>query len=282
MLISPDPDPVSSSTSPFPSQSWSSANPFENDGHERRSDVLIIEDNIEVAEWLCRELQASDFTAVVASSGEEGLAVLKNRSFAIILLDWRLPGCDGIEVLKTLRTRGDGTPVFVLSALDAVEERIWAFEWGADDYLVKPFAFPELLARIRARLRRAWNENMQWRIADLILHVETRRVQRAAQEIALTPREFDVLLYLVQHQRNTVTREMLTREVWRVERQTPSLDNSIDVHIAHLRRKIDSGQAVKLIHTVRGEGFVLSETDPAGLCRVSDASRLSRVKVLQP
>jgi DNA-binding response OmpR family regulator len=270
MLISREPDvPASSSSSPFPSQGWSSTNPFGTASeHECGADVLVIEDDVHTAEWIDGRLRANGFNVVVAASGEEGLAVLAQRTFAIILLDWRLPGCDGIDVLRVRRACGDRTPIFVLSGFDAMEQRICAFENGADDFLVKPFAFPELLARVRARLRRASRgENMQWRISDLVLQVESRRVCRAGQEISLTPREFDLLLFLVLHHRTTVTREMLGREVWRVARQTPSLHNSIDVHIAHLRRKIDSGHDVKLIHTVRGEGFVLSESTAAESCR---------------
>jgi DNA-binding response OmpR family regulator len=236
-------------------------------------DVLVIEDDIQTAQWISGRLQAHGFNVVVALSGEEGLAILNHRAFAIILLDWRLPGCAGIDVLKARRACGDRTPIFVMSGFDALEERIQAFDGGADDFIVKPFVFPEVLARVRARLRRASSgENMQWRIADLVLHVETRRVHRAGREISLTPREFDVLLFLVLNQRNTVPREMLGREVWRVARQTPSLHNAIDVHIAHLRRKIDSGHDVKLIHTVRGEGFVISDAMSADSACSSIAS----------
>ena len=264
MLISPESELLTSSATPFPGWSKNSANPFGNYAqHDGRPDVLVIEDNIEMSDWLSGELRASGFTAVTAFSGEEGLSVLNSRSFAIILLDWLLPGCDGIEVLKTLRARNDRTPVFLMSGLDAIDERVRGFENGADDYLVKPFAFPELLARVRARLRRARSgENLQWRLGDLVLCVESRRVFRAEQEIALTPREFDLLLYLVQRQRTTVSRETLGCEVWRIARQTPSLANAIDVHIAHLRRKIDAMHDVKLIHTVRGAGFVAGENRP--------------------
>jgi DNA-binding response OmpR family regulator len=265
MLISPESEVLASSASPFPSGSKNSANPFgDYSQHDGRADVLVIDDNIELSDWVSGELRANGFTAVTAFSGEEGLSVLNSRSFALILLDRILPGCDGIDVLKTLRARDDKTPVFLMSGLNAMEERIHGFENGADDYMVKPFAFPELLARIRARLRRAWSgENLQWRLGDLVLHVESRRVIRAEREIALTPREFDLLLYLVQRQRTVVSRETLGCDVWRIKRQTPSLANAIDVHIANLRRKIDAVHDVKLIHTVRGEGFVALENRPA-------------------
>jgi DNA-binding response OmpR family regulator len=220
--------------------------------------VLVIEADVASSDLLCGELKARGFHAVAAFSGEDGLSVLKTQSFDIVLLDWVLPRGNGIELLRTLRTRDDRTPVFLTNASDVIEDRILAFESGADDYLVKPFVMPDLLARIRARLRRARRgENLRWRIGGLVLQVENRRVYRGAEEIALTPREFDLLLYLVQHEPQVVTREMLSREVWRVARHTPSMDNAIDVHVAHLRRKIHAGSGVKLIHTVRGEGFVV-------------------------
>jgi DNA-binding response OmpR family regulator len=271
MLISPEPDVLTSLAFPFPSESGNSADPFGNIGqHDYRADVLVIEDSIEMSDWLSGQLRASGFNAVTAFNGEEGLSVLNFRSFAIILLDWQLPGCTGIDVLQTLRARDDRTPVFLMSGFGAIEDRISGFENGADDYLVKPFAFPELLARLRARLRRAWNgENLQWRLGDLALHVESRRVYRAAQEIALTPREFDLLLYLVQHQTKIVSRETLGRDVWRVAHQSASLHNAIDVHIAHLRRKIDAEHDVKLIHTLRAKGYMISEIRPPEASRTS-------------
>ena len=175
-----------------------------------------------------------------------------------------LPGRDGIEILKTLRGRGTKTPVLLLTARDAIEDRVLGLDAGADDYLVKPFAFAELLARIRALSRRAGQEEpLRKQIADLELDVQTRRVVRGSQEIVLTPREFDLLLYLLCHQGQAVTRQMLAKEVWREPHRATPLDNVIDVHVAHLRKKIDEGQRVKLIHTVRGVGFLLREESPA-------------------
>ena len=137
MLISPEPDVSGSSATPFPSEWKNSANPFGTSApHDGEADVLIIEDNIEMSEWVRSELTANGFNAVTTFNGEEALSVLSTRSFAIILLDWRLPGCDGIEVLKTLRARCDRTPVFLMSGFDAMDDRIFAFECGADDYLV--------------------------------------------------------------------------------------------------------------------------------------------------
>ena len=226
--------------------------------------VIVIEDDIDTSERVCRELQAQGFHPVAAFSGEEGLSVLNSQSFGLVILDWILPGCSGLSVLKTLRACGNRVPVFLVSMLDALENRVLGLENGADDYLVKPFAFPELFARMRAQLRRTLSDpNLPRQVGDLLLHLESRRVLRAGQEAALTPREFDMLLYLVQRRGTVVTRDMFARDVWRVTFRTPSLDNAIDVHVAHLRRKIDAEHDVKLIHTVRGEGFMVAEKIPA-------------------
>jgi two-component system copper resistance phosphate regulon response regulator CusR len=176
----------------------------------------------------------------------------------VVILDWMLPGRDGIEVLKTLRASGSKTPVLLLTARDAVEDRVLGLNAGADDYLVKPFAFAELLARVRALLRRVDSANpLRQQIGDLTLDMQTRRVMRGSREIALTPREFDLLAFLAQHHNETVTRQMIAREVWREPNRATPLDNVIDVHLAHLRRKLDEGEDVKLNQTVRGVGFVL-------------------------
>jgi two-component system, OmpR family, copper resistance phosphate regulon response regulator CusR len=222
--------------------------------------VLVIEDDIDTSARVCRELEGHGFNTVAAFSGEEGLSVLNSHSFGLVLLDWMLPGCSGLSVLKTMRARGNVVPVFLVSMLDALEERVLGLENGADDYVVKPFEFPELLARIRARLRRTWDSvSLPRRIGDLVLHADSRRVLRAGRDAAVTPREFDMLLYLVQHYGTVVTRDMFARDVWRVVFRTASLDNAIDVHVAHLRRKVDADHEVKLIHTVRGEGFMIVE-----------------------
>jgi DNA-binding response OmpR family regulator len=153
--------------------------------------------------------------------------------------------------------------VILMSALDTIEERVFGLEHGADDYLVKPFALAELLARVRVRLRvREAGGALQRRVGDLALDLASRLVRRGAEEIALTPREFELLLYLVQHENALVTRNMLARDVWRVVRPPASLANVIDVHVANLRRKLDDGRAAKLIHTVRGQGFMLGLNRP--------------------
>jgi len=174
-----------------------------------------------------------------------------------------LPGRDGIEILSTLRRRGLGTPVLILTARDAVEDRVLGLDSGADDYLVKPFAFPELLARVRALLRRGRPDQvLRLKAADLELDLISRRVTRGNKPIELTSREFDLLEYLVRHHQRLVSREMLARDVWKEPSRATPLDNVIDVHIARLRKKVDQDAPTKLIHTVRGVGFVLREGEP--------------------
>jgi len=220
--------------------------------------VLLIEDDAKTARALASGLLGEGFEPMTANTGEEGFFLLSRESFDFVILDWMLPGRDGIEVLRTLRARGAKTPVLLLTARDAVDDRVLGLNAGADDYLVKPFAFAELLARIRALLRRVDFANpLRQQIGDLTLDVQTHRVVRGSREIALTPREFDLLAFLAQHHDETVTRQMIAREVWREPNRATPLDNVIDVHLAHLRRKLDDGEDVKLIQTVRGVGFVL-------------------------
>ncbi len=226
--------------------------------------VLVIEDEAKTAQAIRQGLSGEGYESIVARTGEEGFSLLETQAFDLVVLDWMLPGRDGLEILRTLRARGTRTPVLLLTARDAVEDRVLGLDAGADDYLVKPFAFAELLARIRALLRRAGQEEpLRQQVADLRLDLQTRRVERGTEEIGLTPREFELLAYLVQHQGQVVTRQMLAREVWREPNRATPLDNVIDVHLAHLRKKIDEGRRVKLIQTVRGVGFVLGEEKAA-------------------
>jgi two-component system copper resistance phosphate regulon response regulator CusR len=222
--------------------------------------ILVIEDDAKTANAIRSGLRGEGYEADSARTGEDGFFQLNAEPFDLVLLDWMLPGRDGIEILKTLRARGTRTPVLLLTARDTVEDRVLGLDSGADDYLVKPFAFAELLARVRALLRRAGETDaLRKQVGDLTLDVENRRVLRGSQEISLTPREFELLAYLVRNHGQAVTRPMLAKEVWREPHRATPLDNVIDVHVAHLRRKIDDGQRVKLIHTLRGIGFVLRE-----------------------
>ncbi len=222
--------------------------------------ILIIEDNSKTAHALATGLENEGFSVAVSPTGEDGFYRLNAETFDLILLDWMLPGRDGVEILRTLRAQRKQVPVLLLTARDSVADRVLGLESGADDYLVKPFAFAELVARIRTLLRRAAPaEPLKRTVADLVVDLEARRVQRAGKAIELTPREFDLLAYLFRQPGQVVTREMLAREVWREANRVTPLDNVIDVHVAHLRRKVDEGHATKLIHTVRGVGFVLRE-----------------------
>ena len=225
--------------------------------------ILIVEDETKVAQALKEGLEREGFEVTVARTGEEGYYLLDARSFDLVVLDLMLPGRSGLEILGTLRTRDRGIPVLILTARDTVQDRVVGLDAGADDYLVKPFAFPELAARIRALLRRGRAEAVsRLRVSDLELDVSARRVTRGGRGLELTAREFELLEYLLRNRGRVVSREMLAREVWKeTDRATP-LDNVIDVHIARLRRKIDDAFESKLIQTVRGVGFIVKDAAP--------------------
>ena len=220
--------------------------------------VLIVEDEKKVAKALRDGLEAEHYEVRVASTGEEGFFLVNHESFDVVVLDLMLPQRDGLEVLTTLRRRGLQTPVLILTAKDTVDDRVHGLDSGADDYLVKPFAFPELLARIRALLRRGRPDQiLKLQQDDLAMDLVTRNVARAGQTLELTVKEFELLEYLLRHAGQVVSREMLGREVWHVTARATPLDNVIDVTIARLRRKIDDPFERKLLHTVRGVGFLL-------------------------
>lgn len=222
--------------------------------------ILIVEDEAKVARALKEGLEREQYVVVVAPTGEEGFYLVNAEEFDLVILDLMLPGRDGLQVLSTVRKRGLQTPVLILTARDAIEDRVLGLDKGADDYLVKPFAFPELLARVRALLRRGRAEQAPLlKLADLEMDVMAHKVRRGAQNLELTAREFELLEYLLRHKEQIVSREMLARGVWKeVARATP-LDNVMDVHINRLRRKVDEPFERKLIHTVRGVGFVVRE-----------------------
>ncbi len=221
--------------------------------------LLVVEDEPKVAEAVREVLAAEQYDVLVAHTGDEGFSRATNERFDAIVLDVMLPQRDGLDVLTSLRSRGDLTPVLILTAKDTVDDRVLGLDSGADDYLVKPFAFTELVARVRALLRRGPQGEMQRiRVAGLDLDVRTRQVTRDDVAIDLTPREFELLEYLVRHQGQPVSRDMLARDVWR-EAHRLTLDNVIDVHIARLRKKVDAEFPARLIHTVRGVGFMFRE-----------------------
>jgi DNA-binding response OmpR family regulator len=225
--------------------------------------ILVIEDEDKVAQALKEGLEGEHYEVVVAKTGEDGFFRASAEVFDLIVLDLMLPGRDGIEILSTLRKRGVQVPVLILTAKDAIEDRVCGLDSGADDYLVKPFAFPELLARIRALVRRGrLDQVLRLKAGDLEIDLVTRKVTRGTQLLELTAREFELLEYLLRHQNQLVSREMLTREVWKEPSRATPLDNVIDVHIKRLRKKVDQDFSGKLIHTVRGVGFILCEGEP--------------------
>jgi two-component system, OmpR family, copper resistance phosphate regulon response regulator CusR len=222
--------------------------------------ILVIEDELKLAKALQEGLEAEQYGIALARTGEDGFYLVQTESFDLIILDVMLPGRSGLEILNTMRQHGFKTPVLMLTARDAVEDRVRGLDAGADDYLVKPFAFPELLARIRALSRRGIPETgPRLRVDDLEVDVIGRSVTRGGQTLDLTAREFELLEYLVRHQGHVVSREMLTRDVWKEAGRHTPLDNVIDVHVARLRRKVDDQFDHKLVHTVRGVGFVVRE-----------------------
>ncbi|MBN1274614.1 MAG: response regulator transcription factor [Candidatus Aminicenantes bacterium] len=222
--------------------------------------ILVIEDEPKVARAIKEGLESEQYRVSVAATGEEGYYMATTQTFDIILLDLMLPGRSGIEILESLRRQGILTPVLILTARDAVEDRVLGLDAGADDYVVKPFAFPELLARIRALTRRGRpDQALRLRLADLEMDRVTRKVERGGQKIDLTAKEFELLEYFLLNARQVVSREMLARDVWKaVDRATP-LDNVIDVHVTRLRQKVDVPFKVKLLKTIRGMGFVMKE-----------------------
>ncbi len=225
--------------------------------------ILVVEDEAKVSQALAQGLGADGYDVTIARTGEEGFFLASAREFDLVLLDWMLPGRSGLEVLAALRRRETRTPVLILTARDAIEDKITGLDAGADDYLVKPFALAELSARIRALLRRGKGEAATLlRAGDLELDRVGRRVARGGREVELTLREFELLEYLLLHQGRHVSREMLARDVWKLARRDATLDNVIDVYVARLRRKIDGDPARRLLHTLRGIGFVVREATP--------------------
>lgn len=225
--------------------------------------ILIVEDEPKVAQALKQGLEAEHYEVKLAATGEDGFFLASTEVFDLMILDLMLPGRNGFEALAALRNRGLTTPVLILSARDAIEDRIRGLDGGADDYLVKPFAFPELLARIRALLRRGRADQiLRLKVADLEMDLVTRNVSRGDQMLDLTVREFELLEYLLRHSGRIVSREMLARDVWGETQRATPLDNVIDVHIARLRKKVDGSGGPKLIHTLRGVGFLLREGAP--------------------
>ena len=225
--------------------------------------VLVVEDERKLAQVVSSALAGEHYDVISAATGEDGFFRANAEVYDLVVLDLMLPGRSGLEILQALRQRHIDTPVLILTARDGVDDRVLGLDLGADDYLVKPFALPELLARIRALLRRGRpSDVLRLKAADLEMDLVARRATRGHRPLELTAREFELLEYLLRHQGHLVSREMLAREVWKEPRRATPLDNVIDVQMTRLRRKVDAEGQLRLIHTVRGVGFVLREGEP--------------------
>lgn len=222
--------------------------------------ILLVEDELSIAQFICQGLSEAGYAIDVVGDGNRGLEYALAAEYDVILLDILLPGRDGLAVLKQLRAHGRKTPVLLLTARDAIDDRVKGLDLGADDYLTKPFAFPELLARLRALLRRPpLQTDTVLRVGDLELDIARREVRRAGRLIELSPREFMLLHYLMRHPQQVLTRTQIGEHIWNFDFISES--NVVDVYIGYLRRKIDRGFAQPLLHTIRGVGYRLSSQE---------------------
>ncbi|MEI6563532.1 MAG: response regulator transcription factor [bacterium] len=220
--------------------------------------VMVVEDDETMAATLAKGIMEDGYKVTSCGTAADALRIVDDEPPDLVLLDIGLPDRSGMEVLQAIRSRKCLTPVIILTARDAIRDRVKGLDAGADDYLIKPFAFAELLARIRARLRHPEvPESNILRVDDLMIDALNRRVMRGSHEMSLTGQEFELLRYLVINVGKTVSRDMIARDVWHIESRATPLDNVIDVHISHLRAKVDRGFDKELIRTVWGIGFVL-------------------------
>ena len=224
--------------------------------------ILVIEDDQHVASFMRRSLAEAGYAVDCSYDGEEGLALASTTDYDVIVVDVMLPKCDGLTVVKTLRQRGKMTPVLAVTAKGTVHDRVTGLNTGCDDYLVKPFAVAEFIARVRSLLRRGVPQPPRFQVADLVLDATTRRVSRAGKLIELTPKEFALLEYLMHNVGHVVTKTMIEQHVWNYSFDSGT--NLVEVHLSHLRNKVDRGFEPSLIQTVRGVGYVLQEARPVG------------------
>ncbi len=221
--------------------------------------ILLVEDERKVANIIKKGFEEEGLAVDIAEDGNKALELVSSSDYDLIILDIMLPGKDGIEVLKDIRNKGISKPIMMLTAKDTTQDKVKGLDAGADDYITKPFAFEELLARARALIRRghAMEKALPIQIHDLVIDPVTRKVSRAGKEIELTSKEYGLLEYMARNKNRILTRTMIAENVW--EYQFDSLTNIIDVYINYLRRKIDKDSPKKLIHTVRGVGYMLKE-----------------------
>ncbi len=223
--------------------------------------ILVIEDDRKAAELLATGLREEGLVVDVASTGEAGDEMASVNTYAAIVLDWLLPDKDGVDVCRDLRRRGVSTPILMLTARDALEDRVTGLDAGADDYLMKPYGFSELMARIRALLRRSeLSRPVVLRVADLELDTVSQQVARGGQPIDLTAKEYGILEVLMRHAGAVVPRSAVTEHVWMSELDMSP--NLLEVHLSRLRRKIDHGRRSPLIHTIRGRGYMIGTVEP--------------------
>jgi len=223
--------------------------------------ILVVEDEKRIADFLSRGLENGGYTADVAGDGATALEMVHATEYDLIILDLGLPDMDGMAVLKKIRTRKTSPPVLILSARDAVDDRVKGLETGADDYLVKPFAYVELLARVRVLLRRGQPTPERLQVGDLSLDCIRRKVTRGGENIELAPKEFSILEYLMRNRGRPLSRTMIVEHVWDMDYD--GLTNIVDVYIRHLRSKIDEKWPDKMIQTVRGIGYMLDSAERA-------------------
>ncbi|HTM15219.1 MAG TPA: response regulator transcription factor [Bryobacteraceae bacterium] len=221
--------------------------------------ILVVEDEKRIADFLSRGLESGGYTVEVAGDGATALEMVHATEYDLIILDLGLPDMDGMAVLKKIRTRKTSPPVLILSARDAVDDRVKGLETGADDYLVKPFAYVELLARVRVLLRRGQPTPERLQVGDLSLDCIRRKVTRAGENIELAPKEFSILEYLMRNRGRPLSRTMIVEHVWDMDYD--GLTNIVDVYIRHLRSKIDEKWPDKMIQTVRGIGYMLDSAE---------------------
>ncbi|HLP17802.1 MAG TPA: response regulator transcription factor [Bacteroidota bacterium] len=226
-----------------------------NDGRPR---ILLVEDEKKVSAFIKKGLEEENYCVETAPDGEKGKVMMQASSFDLVIMDILMPKKDGLTVLQEIRSEGDATPVLMITAKGSVEDKVKGLDTGADDYLVKPFAIAELLARVRSLLRRKTSEKATTlTIADLTLDLVSHKARRGARQIDLTAKEYMLLEYFIRNKNTILTRTTISEHIWNYNFDTGT--NIIDVYINHLRAKIDAGGENRLLHTIRGVGYIMKE-----------------------